>query len=90
MLAPGDFAVYETDRAFRWALQEDWELLVLTWPRAAVRLPAAASQALTAVRLHDRRLVQVRCPQAQKPGLIPAPVPAPAPGLAQTTPDKRL
>jgi AraC-like DNA-binding protein len=48
VLAPGDFAVYETDRPFSWGLKGDWELLVFTWPRASVRLHATVSQALTA------------------------------------------
>jgi AraC-like DNA-binding protein len=48
VLAPGDFVLYETDRAFRWRLEQDWELLVLTWPRACVRVPDTVSRALTA------------------------------------------
>ena len=48
VLRPGDFAVYESDRPFHWALRGDWELLVLTWPRAAVALGGGASQQLTA------------------------------------------
>ncbi|CCH87318.1 Transcriptional regulator, AraC family [Modestobacter italicus] len=51
VLTPGDFAVYETDRAFCWRLQQDWELLVLTWPRDCVPLGGPASRALTARRL---------------------------------------
>ena len=48
VLAPGDFVLYETDRAFRWRLEQDWELLVLTWPRARFRVPDTVSRALTA------------------------------------------
>ncbi len=48
VLTPGDFAVYETDRPFRWGLKEDWELLVYTWPRACVGLHDTVSPALTA------------------------------------------
>ncbi len=48
VLAPGDFAVYETDRPFHWAMQGEWELLVFTWPRASVRLGDTASRLLTA------------------------------------------
>lgn len=48
LLRPGDFAVYETDRPFFWGLQGEWELLVLTWPRATVSLDDVASQQLTA------------------------------------------
>lgn len=48
VLAPGDFAVYETDRPFHWQLHYDWELLVFTWPRIAVPLPDAETQSLTA------------------------------------------
>lgn len=51
VLAPGDFALYETDRAFCWRLEQDWELLVLTWPRGCVQLGDTASQTLTARRL---------------------------------------
>lgn len=48
LLGPGDFAVYETDRPFHWAMNGDWELLVFTWPRASVRLGDAASRLMTA------------------------------------------
>jgi AraC-like DNA-binding protein len=54
VLAPGDFALYETDRPFCWGLKEDWELLVFTWPRATVRLHDRESQALTARCLSGR------------------------------------
>ncbi len=50
-LRPGEYAVYETDRPFLWGLSGEWELLVLTWPRAAIALDGAASQRLTARRL---------------------------------------
>jgi AraC-like DNA-binding protein len=48
LLAPGDFAVYETDRPFFWGLRGAWELLVFTWPRATISLDDTASQRLTA------------------------------------------
>jgi AraC-like DNA-binding protein len=48
VLRPGDFAVYETDRPFHWGLRGDWELLVFTWPRAAIALDTGASRQLTA------------------------------------------
>ena len=48
VLAPGDFAVYETDRPFHWGLSGEWELLVFTWPRSAIALDGAVSQQLTA------------------------------------------
>lgn len=48
VLRPGDFAVYETDRPFFWGLEGEWELLVLTWPRASIALDAGASRLLTA------------------------------------------
>jgi AraC-like DNA-binding protein len=51
VLSPGDFALYETDRAFCWRLAQEWELLVFTWPRSWVQLGDSASQALTARRL---------------------------------------
>ncbi len=51
VLRPGDFALYETDRPFRWGISGDWELLVFTWPRASIRLHDTVSQALTARRL---------------------------------------
>jgi AraC-like DNA-binding protein len=58
-LGPGDFTVYETDRPFFWGLSGDatsrWNLLVFTWPRAAVPLTEQQTMALTAHRLsgHD-------------------------------------
>lgn len=54
VLAPGDFVLYESDRFFRWRLEQDWELLVLTWPRAGVRIPDTVSRALTAHCLSGR------------------------------------
>jgi AraC family transcriptional activator of tynA and feaB len=48
MLLAGDFAVYETGRPFRWNFTADWELLVLTWPRATIDLSTAQSAAVTA------------------------------------------
>lgn len=48
VLAPGDFAVYETDRPFLWNLRGEWELLVFTWPRATVAVDDSTSQLLTA------------------------------------------
>ena len=48
VLRPGDFAVYETDRPFHWALHGGWQLLVFTWPRASVAVTDTASQQLTA------------------------------------------
>jgi AraC-like DNA-binding protein len=54
VLGPGDFALYETDRPFRWNLGGEWELLVLTWPRAGVALDDAVSQQLTARALGGR------------------------------------
>ncbi|MCX6464944.1 MAG: helix-turn-helix domain-containing protein [Pseudonocardiales bacterium] len=54
VLRPGDFAVYETDRPFHWALQGEWELLVFTWPRSGIALADTASQQLTARTLTGR------------------------------------
>ncbi|WP_336026839.1 helix-turn-helix domain-containing protein [Geodermatophilus sp. FMUSA9-8] len=51
VLGPGDFVLYESDRPFRWAMTREWELLVLTWPRACVRVPDTVSRELTAHRL---------------------------------------
>ncbi len=48
VLAPGDFAVYETDRPFHWGLTGEWELLVFTWPRSTIALDGTVSQQLTA------------------------------------------
>lgn len=48
VLAPGDFVLHESDRDFRWRLEQDGELLVLTWPRACVRIPDTLSRVLTA------------------------------------------
>ncbi len=47
-LRAGQFALYETARPFRWELRGDWELLVLTWPRAGLALDEATSRGLTA------------------------------------------
>ena len=53
-LAPGDFALYESDRPFCWGLAGDWEMLVFTWPRTCFRLHDTVSQSLTARRLTGR------------------------------------
>ena len=53
-LRPGDFAVYETDRPFRWDLGTQghpWRLLVFTWPRDGVELAERESVELTARHL---------------------------------------
>ncbi len=55
MLTAGDFAIYETSRAFSWNLGREWQLDVFTWPRAAVGLTAAESAATTAVRFPGHR-----------------------------------
>ena len=47
-LAPGGYAVYETDRPFVWDLAGDWQLQVFTWSRSTVALPLAASRRITA------------------------------------------
>lgn len=54
VLMPGDYALYESDRPFRWRMEQDWELLVLTWPRASVRIPDTVSRTLTAHCLSGR------------------------------------
>ncbi|HXV93513.1 MAG TPA: helix-turn-helix domain-containing protein [Pseudonocardia sp.] len=54
VLGAGDFAVYETDRPFRWDLTGGWELFVLTWPRATMDLTPGESAARTARRLDGR------------------------------------
>lgn len=48
VLGPGCFTVYETGRPFLWDVAGDFELLVLTWPRATVALTDTDSQQLTA------------------------------------------
>ncbi|MDQ1012150.1 AraC-like DNA-binding protein [Streptomyces sp. V4I23] len=50
-LSPGDFAVYETARPFRWNLAGQWKLLVFTWDRDAIALDRSESEQLTARRL---------------------------------------
>ncbi|MBA3742016.1 MAG: AraC family transcriptional regulator, partial [Sporichthya sp.] len=53
-LAPGDFAVYETDRPFTWDLGcggDPWRLLVFTWPRDSLELTDHESADLTARQL---------------------------------------
>jgi AraC-like DNA-binding protein len=47
-LRSGDFAVYDTGRPFLWDMAGDWELLVLTWPRATTGLGDPDSRQLTA------------------------------------------
>jgi AraC family transcriptional activator of tynA and feaB len=54
VLATGDFAIYETGRPFTWQLNQQWQLDVFTWPRAALGLTEAESAAATAVRLPAR------------------------------------
>jgi AraC-like DNA-binding protein len=51
VLGPGDFAVFETTRPFRWTFGGDWDVGVLTLPRASVGLSEAESRLLTARRL---------------------------------------
>ena len=47
-LAPGGYAVYETDRPFVWDFSGDWQLQVFTWSRPTVALSSAASHRITA------------------------------------------
>jgi len=51
ILGPGDFAVFETTRPFRWSFGGDWDVGVVTLPRASVGLSEAESRLLTARRL---------------------------------------
>src|SRR4051794_5387543 len=51
VLMPGDFAVYETTRPFRWTLDQDVDAWVLTFPRDAVRLSEGQRRLMTARRL---------------------------------------
>jgi AraC-like DNA-binding protein len=53
-LHPGDCAVYETTRPFRWAFDRDWDAWVFTFPRQSVRLSEAERRLLTARRLDGR------------------------------------
>jgi AraC family transcriptional activator of tynA and feaB len=55
-LEPGRFVVYETDRPFAWHFLDQWQLLVLTWPRHLVDLDAGESRAATARTLGGDRL----------------------------------
>lgn len=54
-LGPGDVAVQETTRPFRWRFGSDWQVAVLTLPRASVALTEAQARRLTARRLDGRR-----------------------------------
>jgi AraC-like DNA-binding protein len=51
MLAPGDFALYDTDRPYTLALGDPHRMLVLVFPRDMLGLPQARLDTLTAVRL---------------------------------------
>jgi AraC-like DNA-binding protein len=51
VLDPGDFAVVETTRPFRWTFGGDWDVGAFTLPRASVGLSEAESRLLTARRL---------------------------------------
>jgi AraC-like DNA-binding protein len=55
-LGVGDYVLYETARPFSWELRAPrataaWSLLVLTWSRDSLSLPAVESEHLTARRL---------------------------------------
>jgi AraC-like DNA-binding protein len=54
ILGPGDAAVFETTRPFRWTFEGDWEVGAFTLPRASVALSEAESRRLTARRLDGR------------------------------------
>jgi AraC-like DNA-binding protein len=54
ILGPGDAAVFETTRPFRWSFEGDWDVAVVTLPRGAVALSEAESRRLTARRLDGR------------------------------------
>jgi AraC-like DNA-binding protein len=51
VLGPGDYAVYETTRPFRWTFDADWDAGVFTLPRGSVALSESESRLLTARRL---------------------------------------
>jgi AraC-like DNA-binding protein len=51
VLGPGDYAIHETTRPFRWTFGGDWEVGVFTLPRGSVGLSEAESRRLTARRL---------------------------------------
>jgi AraC-like DNA-binding protein len=51
VLGPGDYAIHETTRPFRWTFGGDWEVGVFTLPRGSVGLSEAESRLLTARRL---------------------------------------
>lgn len=50
-LRPGDFAIYDTSRPYRLALQHDFEMRIAMFPRNLVSLPEEHLRTLTAVRL---------------------------------------
>jgi AraC-like DNA-binding protein len=51
VLHPGDFAVYETTRPFRWTFDAPWQASVFTFPRKCVQLTESERHLLTARRL---------------------------------------
>jgi AraC-like DNA-binding protein len=51
VLGPGDYAIHETTRPFRWTFSADWDVGVFTLPRGSVGLSEAESRLLTARRL---------------------------------------
>jgi len=48
VLRPGDYAVFETTRPFRWSFAGDWDVGAFTLPRGSVGLSQAESRLLTA------------------------------------------
>lgn len=54
LLRPGDCAVYETTRPFRWMFDDEFDAWVFTFPRESVRLSEAERRLLTARRLDGR------------------------------------
>lgn len=51
VLRPGDYAIHETTRPFRWTFGADWDVGVFTLPRGSVPLSEPESRLLTARRL---------------------------------------
>lgn len=54
LLTPGDFTLYHTSRPFQIACADRFEVLVLMFPRSALRVASSALRTRTAVNLGDR------------------------------------
>jgi AraC-binding-like domain len=68
VLEPGDCAVYETIRPFRWTFDDDWDAWVFTAPRSTVALTESPSRLLTAPARRQARSHRARVAVPAGPG----------------------